>query len=300
MAAQRTVQIFQYNAFTAQPFAGNPAGVVTDARDLSDAEMQRIAGQLNLAETAFLLPPTEQGADVRLRWFTPTREVELCGHATIAAFTAAAEHGVFRVVDDEERTLRVETLSGVLRIRVRRRDGAPEVAMQIPVPEFAPLEIDRSAFAATWGVHADALAGDWLTHRGLNYWYLPVRDLDALRAVRLDAERLSRWDASAAFAFHTTDTIDPDSDWHLRFFAPFHGVPEDIVTGSAQGPMGVAHLRAADAAPEDGWVEFRGEQGDTLGRPGRVRVRVLREAAQVRDLEILGGAVRMLEGRIRI
>ncbi|KPK79870.1 MAG: hypothetical protein AMS25_11110 [Gemmatimonas sp. SM23_52] len=300
MTTPQGVEIFQYNAFTDQPFAGNPAGVVTDASGLEDAAMQRIARQFNLAETAFLLPPSTADADVRLRWFTPAQEVTLCGHATIAAFTAAAERGVFPVTGDEERVLRVETLSGILRIRIRLREGVPEVAMQIPVPSFDPLELDRSAFASLWGVEEADLAGDWLVHLALNYWYVPVRDRAALRALTLRTDKLAALAPRAAFTFFTHDTVEPDSDWHLRFFAPFHGVPEDIVTGSAQGPMGVVHLGLTGGGLDPGWFEFKGEQGDLLGRPGRVRVRVYQQGGVVSDLEIAGGAVAMLEGRIRI
>ncbi|NIR46696.1 MAG: PhzF family phenazine biosynthesis protein [Gemmatimonadetes bacterium] len=296
----RKIDIFQYNAFTDIPFAGNPAGVVTEAEGLPDDTMQAIARQLNLAETAFLVPPDDPGADIRLRWFTPAMEVTLCGHATIAAFAAAAEHGLFPVEESGERELKVETLSGLLRVRISRQDGRPQIAMQIPVPTFAPLELDGDAFARAWGIGLDALAGEWLSHTRLDYWYIPVRDRAALRALRLDREKLSAVHDRAAFAFFTRDTVDPDSDWHLRFFAPFHGVDEDIVTGSAQGPMGVIHLGLAQPAAGEGWTELKGEQGDLLGRPGRVAVRVYQKNGVVSDLEIAGGAVPMLEGVIRI
>jgi PhzF family phenazine biosynthesis protein len=298
MAGPQQIQIYQYNAFASRPFAGNPAGVVTDASGLDDEAMQNIAQQMNLAETAFLVPPSSGAADVRLRWFTPAMEVELCGHATIAAFTAAAEHGVYSVSDDEERVLRVETLSGILRIRIARTPAGPQVGMQIPVPSFARLEIDREAYAKTWGVGLNDLAGEWTAHSGIDYWYVPVRDREALRKLTLNAEQLTAFSRKAGFVFYTADTVDSDSDWLLRFFAPFHGVPEDIVTGSAQGPMGVVHLGLTDGGDENGWTELMGEQGDLLGRPGRVKVRVLREAGVVTDVEIAGGAIPMLEGRV--
>ena len=300
MIEHRFAQIFQYNAFTEQPFAGNPAGVVLDAAALDPQTMQQIARQLNLAETAFLTSPTKPDADVRLRWFTPALEVDLCGHATIAAFTAAAEHGLFPVATDAERTLRVETLSGVLRIRISRKAGATRVAMQLPLPSFADIEIDRSSFAALWNVTEDELSGEWLRHEALDYWYLSVSDRRVLNKLTLNSERLAEIDPRAAFTFFTTDTIEPQSDWHLRFFAPFHGVDEDIVTGSAQGPMGLVHLKRFPTQVRDGWCELRGEQGDLLGRPGRVSVRVEMTQGIASDLEIAGSAVRMLEGRIRV
>ncbi len=300
MIEHRYAQIFQYNAFTEQAFAGNPAGVVLDAAALDPQTMQQIARQLNLAETAFLTSPTKADADVRLRWFTPALEVDLCGHATIAAFAAAAEHGLFPVAAEAERTLRVETLSGVLRIRISRKAGATRVAMQLPLPSFSEIQIDRSSFAALWGVTEDELSGEWLRHEALDYWYLSVSDRRILNKLSLNSEQLSEIDPRAAFAFFTTDTVEPQSDWHLRFFAPFHGVDEDIVTGSAQGPMGLVHLKRFPTQVHDGWCEFRGEQGDLLGRPGRVSVRVEMNQGIPSDLEIAGNAVRMLEGRIRV
>lgn len=300
MPAARSVEIFEYNAFTDQPFAGNPAAVVVDADGLDERLMQKIARQMNLAETAFLMQPSSNDADVRLRWFTPALEVTLCGHATIAAFTAAVDRGLYFLEDEEERELRVETLSGILRIRITRHEGRPRVAMQIPVPTFETLDVDREGFAAIWSVSADSLAGEWLRHTGLDYWYVPVKDQTALRKLTLNVDELARFDSIAAFTFFTTDTIDSGSDWHIRFFAPFHGVDEDIVTGSAQGPMGVVHLRRTRVESRGGWSEFTGEQGDTFGRPGRVLVRVRHEAGAVSDVEIAGGAVPMLEGLIRI
>lgn len=297
----RSIEISQYCAFTDRSFAGNPAGVVTDAADLEEGLMQLIARQLNLSETAFLVPAESEEADVRIRWFTPTREVELCGHATIAAFTAAADEGLFAPTDASGRTLRVETLSGVLRIRIGMRDGRPEVAMQIPIPEFEPLAIDRDAFAAHWGAEPGALdGGPWLRNQ-LDYWYVPVTGLRALEQLTLHAEALRSIDPEAAFAFYTRETFDPDSDWHLRFFAPFHGVPEDPVTGSAQGPMGLlSYEHLSTERGGDGRFEFVGEQGDPIGRPGRVDVRLVVENDEARDLEIAGTAVRMLEGRLLI
>jgi len=294
----RQIPILEYNAFTSQPFAGNPAGVVLNAADLDDGQMQHIARQLNLAETAFLAQPTREDADVRLRWFTPACEVTLCGHATIAAFTAAADHGLF-ATGAGETTLRVETLSGVLSIGIDSRGARPEVSMQIPVPDFEPLRIDRDSFAALWGVPAAALAGDWWVQRTLDYWYVPVATRQALATLTLHTEGLRRLDDQAAFTFHCSDTVDEGSDWHLRFFAPFHGVPEDLVTGSAQGPMGVVH-QMTTGTENEGWSEYVGEQGDILESPGRVRVRVHRREGKVDDVRIAGGAVAMLEGKIRI
>jgi PhzF family phenazine biosynthesis protein len=294
----RQIPILVYNAFTREPFAGNPAGVVLDASALDQRLMQHIARQLNLAETAFLAPAESREADVRLRWFTPAREVTLCGHATIAAFTAAAEQGVYPTDPGEERTLHVETLSGILTIGIRREEH-PRVSMQIPIPNFQPLQVDRDHFAELSGVPSASLAGEWWVHRDLEYWYVPVQSRQALATLRLQPEGLAELDDQAAFTFFCFDTVDAASHWHLRFFAPFHGVAEDIVTGSAQGPMGVLYQRLT-GEEKDGWWEYTGEQGDILGRPGRVSVTVGREGGRLTDVRIAGGAVLMLKAELRI
>ena len=87
----RKIKIKQVDAFTKNPFCGNPAGVVTVASGLTEKQMQSIAKEMNLSETAFILPPTSPDADLSIRWFSQTREVDLCGHATIAGFYALAE-----------------------------------------------------------------------------------------------------------------------------------------------------------------------------------------------------------------
>src|SRR5438067_13631590 len=106
----RTLAAYKVDAFTTEPFTGNPAGVVPHADGLSDRDMQRIAREMNLSETAFVLPSAAPGAAMRLRYFTPATEVPLCGHATVATFHLLAELGTLRAPT----ALRIETKAGVL------------------------------------------------------------------------------------------------------------------------------------------------------------------------------------------
>src|ERR1035438_1546813 len=102
----KRIPIVQIDAFTDRAFGGNPAAVVLDAQGISDADMQSIAREMNLSETAFLTP-SQEGADYRLRWFTPGAEVTFCGHATVATGHAMREAGMFaatRVVLDRKST----------------------------------------------------------------------------------------------------------------------------------------------------------------------------------------------------
>ena len=115
----RRIAIKQVDAFTTQPFTGNPAAVVTQAAGFTAAEMQAIAREMNVSETVFVLPATDPEADLQIRWFTPTTEVALCGHATIACFQALAEEGRLGAPRTAG-TFKVQTRSGTLPVLATR------------------------------------------------------------------------------------------------------------------------------------------------------------------------------------
>ena len=124
------------DAFTKKPFAGNPAGVVLDANGLTETQMQLIARELNLSETAFILPCDSADANLRIRWFTPTGEVPLCGHATIASFHALAEEGMEGMRTNGQHYFRLQTKSGILAVRVEKNFYGTTIEFELPVPKF--------------------------------------------------------------------------------------------------------------------------------------------------------------------
>jgi trans-2,3-dihydro-3-hydroxyanthranilate isomerase len=132
------ITIKHIDAFTDAPMQGNPAGVVLHGDGLTDPMMQGIAAEMALSETAFLLPPTATGADVRLRWFTPVNEVPLCGHATVATFHAVAEERLQGTGDHPRKTLRVETRSGILPVTIDRGGSGTTIHFGLPLPHFRP------------------------------------------------------------------------------------------------------------------------------------------------------------------
>src|SRR5512142_258094 len=116
----RNYRVKHVAAFTIHPFSGNPAGVVLDAKGLNDDEMQKMAREKNLPETAFILPPSLKGADLQIRWFSPTMEIPLCGHATIASFHALAEEGLEGMSTQGQHYFKLQTKSGILPVRVEK------------------------------------------------------------------------------------------------------------------------------------------------------------------------------------
>jgi PhzF family phenazine biosynthesis protein len=262
MTNDTTYPVFQIDAFTDRLFAGNPAAVVLLPAWLPDATLQAIAGENNLSETAFLV---RQGETFGLRWFTPTVEVDLCGHATLAsAFVLFEEHQAAgpQVV--------FETRSGMLKVEVRGELLAMDFPSRPPT-RTGPIP----SLARTLGIEPSEV--------------LAAHNLLVVLENRRDVERLRPdLDAIAALDAHAVIVTAPggDCDFISRFFAPKAGIPEDPVTGSAHctltpywsARLGKRTLHARQVSRRGGEIfcEDRGER-----------------------VTIAGRAVRYLEGRIR-
>ncbi len=286
----RAVPVYVVDAFTTEPFGGNPAGVVPDAGSLDAQTMQRIARELALSETAFILPPTA-GGDVRVRFFTPTSEVDLCGHATVAAFHLLAELGRLpssgRVVQ--------ETAAGLLAVTL---DASGEVMMEQCPPQVRPFhEVDVLANLLS----TDAIAGQpAVVSTGLPDLIVPIRDRTRLWALCPDQPGLARLCRSlgivSVHAF-TLDTIDPAHTVHCRDFSPAVGIPEEAATGTASGAT-AAYLVLQGLLPAAPRVEIHLEQGHVMHRPSLIRAVVHCDGATPTGIWVGGRAVTVLRGSL--
>jgi PhzF family phenazine biosynthesis protein len=216
-----TLPIYQVDAFTDRPFAGNPAAVCPLEAPIAEALMQEIAAENNLSETAFLLT---DGDAFGLRWFTPTVEVDLCGHATLAtAFVLMTE------IEPARNEVTFRTRSGLL--PVRRGDGGQFV---LDFPTLSPTPVDPETAARV---------ARMLDTQPTEVLRAPV---GTLLAVLADAGEVRRAKPDLAAVAQTGTSLcitapgpDPGPDRDLiidfvsRYFAPAHGIPEDPVTGSA-------------------------------------------------------------------
>ncbi|RDI71280.1 PhzF family phenazine biosynthesis protein [Halopelagius longus] len=267
MQTRRTLLV---DAFADEPLSGNAAGVVPEGSDLTESQMRAVARELAVSETAFLLPSGT--ADRRLRYFSPTQEVDLCGHATIAAHAHLFEEGVLDAGDHT-----VETNVGVLDIEIES-DGT--VWMTQDAPRVEPVEIEYDRLGAALGIDPEALrdigqdASVAVASTGLPFLVVPVNFLEHLGNADPDfaavEELAAEYDAAGVYAF-TFDVLDSDATIHARAFAPGIGVPEDPATGTAAGACGayLRHVSAFDETPE----EMVFEQGHFVDRPGRICVR---------------------------
>lgn len=207
--------LFLVDAFTDRPFAGNPAGVCLADRPLPDDWMQSLAMEMNQAETAFVGPPAADGTRP-LRWFTPTVEVDLCGHATLAAAHALWDTGAAQPCE----VIRFTTRSGVL-TAARTADG---IELDFPLTPAAPTTPPPGLLEAV-GVSPTAVG------RTKFDYLLEVATTAEVRAATPDFRKLA--DIESRGVVLTAPSDDPRFDFISRFFAPAAGVDEDPVTGSA-------------------------------------------------------------------
>ena len=286
------LRIYRIDAFTTTAGEGNPAGVVTDARGLSDARMQAIARDLGHSETAFVLPPRGEDHDIHVRFFSPAVEVPVCGHATVGAHYALALEG------GERGTRRQLTGAGVQHVDTREDAGGLAIRIQQNAPTFdAPLRDDLVRELAD----ALGLAFDDLDPRGPVQFVstghgklmVPIRSRERLRALRPDMARLAALDERAGTRGYFVFTLDAEHEedalTHGRMFAPGIGIEEDPVTGNANGPMGAWLVKHGLLPARDGEVSFRARQRNGAGRGGFMDVVVT-----VQDREPIAVAI---EGR---
>ncbi len=237
----------QIDAFARTAFTGNPAAVMPLDAWLDDATLQAIAAEHNIAETAFIVPRADGVADYDLRWFTPTIEVELCGHATLAS-------GHFVLGQDvaKDRVSFATNVSGVLEVA---RDGAG-YAVSLPALPCTPAPLDPRVDAAL-GATAEAL----LRHPK-GYLIAVFADAATVRALTPDLRAVARLPEMTVIA---TAPGDGDTDVVSRVFVPAGGIDEDPVTGSAHacltpywaGRLGRDTFTAYQASPRGGHVACR-------------------------------------------
>ncbi|MFB6077544.1 MAG: PhzF family phenazine biosynthesis protein [Halarchaeum sp.] len=276
------------DAFTDRPLDGNAAGVVPDADGLDDDQMQAVARELGASETAFFTESDD--AERRVRYFTPTTEVDLCGHATIAGHAHLAADGR---IDAGTHTL--ETNVGVLDVDV---DSDGMVWMTQRAPDVRRASLDASRVADALDVPEAAFVDDLpfaVADTGLPFLVVGLDYLSALGDADPDDELLAGLcedvDAAGVYAF-TFDTLGAETTLHGRAFCAPVGIREDPVTGTASGAVG-AYLDHVDAFGGEFPDPLVCEQGHYVERPGEVRVRVAGETVRVG-----GRAVRAFDGEI--
>jgi trans-2,3-dihydro-3-hydroxyanthranilate isomerase len=279
-----TLRYVVVDVFTEQPLQGNQLAVFTDARDLDESLMQRLAREINFSETVFVLPAVGDG-HARIRIFTPSIEVPFAGHPTLGtAFVLSAPLQLDGI--------RLETARGVIPVTLQR-DGGRIVfgRMAQPIPSVAPYAAVEELLAAL-GVERSELPVE-LYDNGIQHVYVALDSEAAVAGLTPDLRTLARLPAVIGInAFAGSGT-----NWKTRMFAPADGVPEDPATGSAAGPLAL-HLA------RHGRIDFGDEieisQGVEIGRPSTLFARASGSADAVEAVEVGGSAVVVARGEFRL
>jgi predicted PhzF superfamily epimerase YddE/YHI9 len=257
-------RIFVVDSFTDEPFSGNPAGVCLLQQQMSDDWMQSVAAEMRHAETAFV---RFTGECHELRWFTPTVEVDLCGHATLAAAHVLWTEDLH----SKWQPIQFHTKSGILKARLDGYLGVLDFPAEAPEECDQPLDV-REILGST---------PTWFGRNRMDW----IAVLDSEQAVRTLLPKMDAIEQMGMRGLMVTAQSEGEYDFVSRFFAPQSGVPEDPVTGSAHcclGPFWGERL---------GKLELRGYQASQRGGVVGVRLRGDR-------VDLIGTAVTVLEGRL--
>ncbi|MDF2868507.1 MAG: hypothetical protein K0R05_82 [Anaerocolumna sp.] len=290
----KSIKVYHYDAFSTLPGKGNPAGVVLSADELSEDEMQQTALQVGFNETAFVVQSAL--ADLRIRFFTPGHEMNLCGHATMATIYALKTQGLLGNQND----LTIETGAGILPIKISDTENGIAITMKQAKPVFLPFEGLKEALAASLGLTEEDLATDLpILYGSTGTWTLlvPIKKLEAFRRMKpqnnIFPSVLTEKPETSIHPF-CLETYHTDADMHARHFSsPYSGTVEDPVTGTASGVMG-AYYATYINKDFDKPLTLSIEQGQEIGRDGRVMVRVTKVHTDY-EVEILGSAVYVKE-----
>jgi PhzF family phenazine biosynthesis protein len=286
----KSIKIYHYDAFSKIPNKGNPAGVVFDGDNLSTEEMQQIAFKVGFNETAF--PLKSNNADLRIRYFTPGHETNLCGHATMAAIYALKTRGLL----GEKQNLTIETGAGILPINILCTDGDISITMRQAQPEFKKFSGSINELALSMGLSQNDLDESLpILYGSTGSWTLlvPVKRLEAFKIMKpnnkIFPDILKEVPRSSVHPF-CLETYNSEIDMHARHFSsPYSGTIEDPVTGTASGVMG-AYYATYINNNFDKTLTLSVEQGQEIDRDGKVHVHVTKNLNNY-DIEITGNAV---------
>lgn len=299
----RRYNLYQIDSFTKEKFTGNPAGVITNADGLIDYEMQEIARELNNSETAFIFSSNSNEYDVNIRFFTPTNEVPICGHATIAAhYVRAVEKGM-----DTSRVYH-KTGAGILPVDIIKENDDYKIVMTQGKIEFGTIidGINKAELLAALNIKDSDLLENYeiqIVSTGHSKVMVGIKSIETLNTLQPDYNSLSKLSKAIqcnGYYVFTVDSKDSDILIHGRMFAPAIGIKEDPVTGNANGPLGAYLVHHNLVKHNNSLFRFKAKQGEAIGRPGIIEVEVKIEDKEPVEVKVSGNAVIIFKSELSL
>lgn len=287
------IKVYTLNSFAKKYNGGNPAGVVLDADFLTAHDMQKVAGKVGFSETAFVKQSNK--ADFKVVFFTPNREVDLCGHATIATFYLLANKGIIQVGE-----YRQETKAGILKVECRTNNI---IYMNQRNPQFYEI-LDKKEIADTLNINEDQIMDEipvQIVSTGLKDILVPIKSLKTLYNIRPDFDKVSRvskkYDVIGYHLF--TLNTEHDSTAHCRNFAPLYDIDEESATGTSTGALS-CYLYKYGIISEDNVENLVFEQGYSMEKPSEILVNLMVHNQKVNDVKVGGIALNIKEKMIKL
>ena len=296
------LDVMKVDVFTNEPLAGNPAGVVLGADDLDEMQMQRVAVEMALRSTAFVM--RSKKADVKLRYFTPVSEEPICGHSTIGTLSALAEQNAFGSSPGGRR--RLETPIGVLPFHIEKTaEGRDVIWMTQRKPLFAEVE-DVTEVASALGIGADKMFHEEFpicrASTGIPCLLVPIRSLETVERLQPREDEifeLAREHEVNAVYVYTWNVVDRDSTLHARCYAVTPDYHEDPASAMPAGAL-CAYLAQREFVPRDRLDGMVVEQGTWLGRHSKILARVEKRGSAIRKVEVGGSAFVSIRGKLQM
>ncbi|MCT4621625.1 MAG: PhzF family phenazine biosynthesis protein [Marinisporobacter sp.] len=287
------IKVYTLNSFGNSSNGGNPAGVVLNADTLSDENMQMIAKKVGFSETAFV--QKSDVADFKVRFFTPSEEVDLCGHATIACFYVLANKGIITPGKYKQ-----ETKAGVLDLEVKK-DGT--ILMNQTLPEFLEV-IDKKEIADSLNIPIEKIASDLpiqTVSTGLKDILIPIKSLDALLSMQPDFDKITEISKKYNVVGYHAFTLETkfDSTAHCRNFAPLYDIPEESATGTSNGALS-CYLFKYGKVTEENKEHLIFEQGYSMDQPSEIRASLSTNTENIIAVKVGGNASNLQEKIIEV
>lgn len=288
------IRFKQVDVFTNLPYHGNPVAVILDAEGFTSEQMQRVANWTNLSETTFVLPPTQAGADYRVRIFTPRSELPFAGHPTLGTAHALLEAGRITAKDGK---LTQECEAGLIALTITpSADASPVIAFKLPTPRMLALSSEQvTEMESILGAPVLREHTPKFVDVGPVWTIVQMASADAVLALRPDFARMAAFDArnrAIGIVVYGAHENNAEAAIEVRAFAPSAGVDEDPVCGSGNGAV-AAFIRDAGQVPNVG-TRYVSTQGAVVGRAGKIFVAFDGDD----DIRVGGQSVTCVDGSI--
>jgi trans-2,3-dihydro-3-hydroxyanthranilate isomerase len=300
----KTLNYYLLDVFSDKPFGGNQLAVFVNGTDLTTNQMQTIAKELKLSETVFILPPSIQDAEYKLRIFTPDVELPFAGHPTVGTAFLLGELGMVKT-ENGLTTITIEENIGPITIHIYVESGKVIKANMLqPIPKVIHVETDLPQIAKLLSLKVDDLSNLPIQtiSAGIPFLYVPINTLEAMNNIqfRMDVwEEIFSKDENKRHVFtFSLETEHEETHVHSRMFAPAMGIAEDPATGSASGPLGFYLVNQGLIIGQENEYFIISEQGIEIGRPSMIEISITKGENSIQEVKVGGKAVIIGKGEL--